>query len=170
MRWAAHLLAAGLAGCASSEPGEVTEETSMAQVIDPAADNQAVLSGLITGLVMTVNIDGGAVTLTDIRVARIPAVPEPQERADAVTISGFHAGQLVSSTAVADQRMNAEENGGLVTLSMQSLAVALPLPHAIDNIEVLPPGASQPTRIDVRKTLRGYCKESKQDPICAEMQ
>jgi hypothetical protein len=155
-----------VAGCASLEPGRMSAETSAPMPVDPRADNEVVLAGQTAALVVTLDIDGAQVTLADSRILMIPKRTERRAEGDLVTLDGLRGGQTVTRVVIPDQRLNVEENGGIVVLDKRTLQAALPLPRPIDELQVRLPGAEQPVRIAVGKEIATFCRKHPQQNLC----
>jgi hypothetical protein len=155
-----------VAGCASLEPGRMSAETSTPMPVDPRADNEAVIAGQTAALVVTLKIDGAQVALADSRVMMVPMSDERRQEGDMVALEGLSGGQTVTRVAVPDQRLNVQENRGLVMLEQRTLQAALPLPRPIDELQVRLPGSEQPVRIAVDKEIATFCRTHPQQDLC----
>lgn len=152
-------------GCASTGPGELRTQTSDPKPVDARADNERVLKGLVPGLVVTLEIDGERVSLADAQVLMIPLSKPRLQAGELITLTGTSQGKAVSSMEVPDQRLNVQENQGLVVLEKRTIAAALPLPARIDTLEVRLPGKAG-QRLDVRDPIEAFCKTYSQVPLC----
>jgi hypothetical protein len=157
-----------LAACASMEPGRLTAETSGTKPVDPRVDNEKVLTGQVTGLIVTLKIDGQRVELTDVRVMMIPKGMERRQEGELVTLAGLSGGQTVTRVEIPDQRLNIEENRGIVILEQRTLQAALPLPRPIEELQVLLPGADQPVRFQVGKEIAEFCNQYPKQDLCRQ--
>lgn len=165
--WRLFAVLGALLGCASEEPGRVTVQTSEPRPVDAAADNAEVLRQLTPGLLLTLEIDGTAVTLLDVQMALVPNLPARRQEGELITVTGLSGSERVSRAQVPDQRLNVEEQGGLVVLEQRQLTIALPLPRRIDAVEVQLSGEAPPTRLDVRRQLADLCAENPRVKLCA---
>jgi hypothetical protein len=155
-----------LFGCASLEPGRMNAETSKPTPVDPRADNEVVIAGQTPALIVTLNIDGAEVTLSDSRVLMVPMRAERRPDGDLVTLDGLSQGQVVTQVVISDQRLNVEENGGIVLLDQRTLQAALPLPRPIDELQVRLPDVEQPVRIAVGREIAIFCRKNPQQSLC----
>lgn len=162
------IAALAVAACASMEPGRLTAETSAPKPVDPRADNELVTAGQVTGLVVTLKIDGARVELADARVMMIPKGIERRQVGELVNLAGLSGGQTVTQVQIPDQRLNVEENRGIVILDRRTLQAALPLPRPIDELQVRLPGAEQPVRFSVGKEIAAFCRQHPKQDLCRQ--
>ena len=159
---------AWVAACASIETGQLTTNTSEPTLLDARADNREVLADLILGLVATIEIDGQVATLTDAQVMMIPNIFPRRQEGELVSIIGLSGGKPVTSIQVPDQRLNVEEEKGIVIQDKRTLHAALPLPQRIDSLELRIPGAKQPFRFDVGERVDSFCRKFPQTNLCSK--
>jgi hypothetical protein len=157
-----------LSACASMEPGRLTTETSTPRLVDARADNAAVMADQVAGLVVTLKIDDSRVELADSRVMMIPKGTARRQEGELITLAGLSGGRTVTQIQVPDQRLNVEENKGIVILGQRTVQAALPLPAPIDELQVLLPGAEQPVRISVGKEIAAFCREHPKHDLCRQ--
>lgn len=157
-----------LFACASLEPGRLTAGTSEPKPVSPLTDNEQVLSGQIAGLIVTLKIDGQRVELGDVRVMMIPKAMERRLEGELVTLEGLSGGQAVTRVDIPDQRLNIEENRGIVILEQRTLQAALPLPRPIDELHVRLPGAERPVRFQVGKEIAAFCSQYPKQDLCRQ--
>jgi hypothetical protein len=141
-----------------------SESRPVAAADDPV--NRFVSKKTVDGLIVTVTIDGSAVTLDRATPARIPKPRKLSDKAtgDIVTAAGFAGGKRVSQTTVSDQVVNAQEGVGIVRTTRRQLSFTLEAPRAIDTVEVSAPATGASARLDVRSAYAQYCAPSKPDP------
>ena len=155
-----------LAGCASRG-----SQTALAQVresgpVDPIADNRIVVGQLMPGLVMQLHIDHDAIRLSDPKLILVPRQPPDPGDGEKVVVSGWRDGERVTTTAIPDQRINAQENAGTVILEQRTLHVALPTPRRIDVVEVAMPGIGEPRRFSVAFVYDRVCRGKPRLEFC----
>lgn len=158
--------ALAVTACASMEPGQVSTETSAPTPVDPIADNAAVIAGQTAGLVVTLSIDGERVQLVDARVMLIPKGTARRQEGELVSLAGLRGGEVVTRLLIPDQRINVQENRGIVIQDQRTLNAALPLPAPIDELQVQLPGAEQPVKFAVGKKIRAFCGKHPEQDIC----
>lgn len=109
------LLLALLAGCASKMPQTAAAQSVQARPVDAAEDNRAVLGQLTPGLVMRLEIDGKTVQVHDAELVLIPRrAVSRRSGAETVLVTGWRGQEQVSAVSVPDQRINAQEDVGIV--------------------------------------------------------
>lgn len=154
--------------CASIETGQLTTHTSKPTLVDPRADNREVLTDFIPGLVVTMEVDSQGASLTDAQVMMIPNISPRRQEGELVSIIGLSGGKPVTSIQVTDQRINVEEERGIVIEDKRTLHAALPLPQRIDSLELRIPGAKQPFRFDVGERVDSFCRKFPQTNLCSK--
>jgi hypothetical protein len=155
---------------ASPIAAQETASETEPRPVDPAEDvvNRLVTATTVPGLVVSLRIEGNAVTLERAQPARIP---KPRERrsteGDTVTITGLAGAERVASVTVADPVQVAVEESGTFRDERRSVDAALPTPRAIDAIEVRVSTTGATARIDVRPAYAEICRALPNDPVCA---
>ncbi len=155
-----------IVNCASTKSERFSAQTSEPISVNPQTDNSVVLDQLIPGLIVVIDIDGNTPSLIEAHVASIPKSPSQQKLGELININGLSDGEMVTSTAIPDQRVNAHEMSGLVILEKRTVIGALPLPQRIDTLEVLLPGEVPPKLFNVRKQIEDYCKKNPKSYLC----
>jgi len=156
-----------IAGCASKAPQTAAAQSGPSRAVQASDDNRAVLAQMTPGLVMRLEIDKNVVQLLDLELALVPRSTPPRGSAgDQVLVTGWRGTERVSSVAVADQRVNVQEEVGIVILDRRSLHVALPTPRRIDRIEITLPGATTPQRFPVDQVFERACAQRNDSDLC----
>ena len=160
-------------GCTSRGPGELRTHTSKPRPVDPRADNARVLSGLVPGLVVALDIDGEEISLEYAQVFMVPQSKPRRQEGELITLTGMSQGKAVSSLKVSDHRLVVQESfkeqerkGRIVIPKKRSVTAALPLPVRIDTLEVRLPGKAEPARLNVRKAIEEFCNSYRQMSLC----
>jgi len=161
------LLGVSLPAC-TRQGGEPAKVQDLEPRAVAAADDQVNRQGeaTIDGLVLTLTIDGAAVSLDQVTLARIPpaaAQRGAEAKGDRVTVVGFAAGTRVSEASAPDAVLNAQEGVGLVRATKRQVVVSLPAPRALDEVEVSAPATGATARLNVRAAYASYCKEYRRD-------
>lgn len=153
-------------GCASMKHDQSSTRTSEPIPVDPKTDNAVVLKQLTAGLLVVIDINEDTPSLTKAHVAMVPeSVPLKQE-GEFISITGLSSGKAVSSIQVPDQRVNVQENRGLVYLDKRTISATLPLPVLIDSIEIRLPGKASPRRFNVVEQIDSYCRKNRRSDLC----
>jgi hypothetical protein len=118
------------------------------------------------GLVVTMKIDGDRVELTDSQIMLIPKAIARQQTGEQITLVGLRGGETVTQVRIPDQRLNIQEKRGVVVLEQRTLQAALPLPAPIDELLVQLPGAEQPVRFPIAKTISTFCRKHPKQDLC----
>jgi hypothetical protein len=155
-----------IAACASKGLGEMSEITSAPTPVNPREDNAAVIAGQTAALVVTLDIDGERVKLAGSRVMMVPQSTPRREEGELVSIVGLRGGEMVSRILVPDQRINIQENRGIVILEKRTLNAALPLPVPIDEIGVQLPGVEQTVKFAVGSKIKAFCGKHPDQDMC----
>jgi hypothetical protein len=156
-----------LSACASSGPGEMTMTTSSPRAVDPRDDNAQVLTQSKPGLVITLHIEGAEVRSFEVSVAGLSGSSSAGDQGDEVVrVTGMMGGAKVASMSIPDQRLNAQEGGGLVINESRTLVGRLVLPSRIDTLEVEIQGAERTQELDVRGAFGEYCEKRADQAIC----
>lgn len=159
-----------LAACTSGPARRIAVPSPPRQV-DAGVDNRVVLAQLEPALIGSMQISGAAVSLRDAELVRVPKVPARRTEGEIVVVEGVSdGGRISTSVAVPDQRLNAEEHGGLVRLTDQQLPFALPLTERIDHLRVRLPEGGAPIALDVRQVFARHCRNRNDDPLCSTPQ
>lgn len=153
-------------GCASMKHEQSSTRTSDPIPVDPKADNAVVLKQLTAGLLIVLDIDEDTPSLTEAHVAMVPESVARKQEGEFISITGLSSGKAVSSIQVPDQRLNVQENGGLVYLDKRTISATLPLPVRIDIIEIQLPGKASPRRFKVVDQIDGYCRKNPRSDLC----
>ena len=156
-----------LAGCASKIPQTAVAQPRQTQAVDAADDNRAVLGQLLPGLIMRLEIDGTTVQLRDPELVLVPRQPAARGTdSERVLVTGWRGREQVSGVSVANQRINVQENVGIVILEQRTLNVALPTPRRIDRVEVTLPGTTAPQQFSVAEVFDRACREQPGSELC----
>jgi hypothetical protein len=146
---------------------EMQVETSKPKPVDPKIDNSKVRKSLVATLVVTIDIRDTKVSLRDLQVVMAPRpYQRREEKEELVVVTGISKGRRVSSVRIPDQRVNVEENKGLVIMKNRTVTAMLPLPKKIDHVEVTLPGDAKGTLLDVHETIDQFCKAHPRLPVC----
>jgi hypothetical protein len=127
-RLALALIPVLVTSCASEEPQSAVAQAREVRPVDPDTDNRAVTSQLTPGLVIQLEIDRNTVRLADAQLVLVPRQTRQGREGERVIVSGWRGGQQVTTVSIPDQRINSQENVGIVIREQRTLSVALPLP------------------------------------------
>lgn len=162
------MLALVVVSCASTKPGRLSTHTSAPKPVDAVADNAQLLSQFTPGLVIILEISDNTTSLVDARIALVPRSTVRRQEGELIKITGLSNGTRVSSVAVPDQRINVEEEKGLVILDKRTLTATLPLPRKIDTLEVQLPGDVAPSLFNIRKQIDSFCRKFTETEFCVK--
>jgi hypothetical protein len=161
------LLLALLVGCASKIPQTAAAQPGQSRQVDPAEDNRAVLGQLTPGLIMRLEIDGKTVQMQDPELVLIPRRAAARTTGgERVIVTGWRGREQVSAVSVSDQRINVQENVGIVIRDQRSLTVALPTPRRVDRVEVTLPGVTTPQEFSVAQVFDRACEQKPVGDLC----
>lgn len=161
------LFLALFAGCASKLPQTAVAQSGPVRAVQASDDNRAVLAQMTPGLVMRLEIDGNLVQLHDPELMLVPrSDPSRVPGGDRVIVTGWRGTEQVSSVAVADQRINVQEEVGIVIRERRSLNVALPTPRRIDRVEVTLPGTTTAQQFAVGQVFDRACAQRTDSDLC----
>ena len=151
-----------------------TPPRPLAEAEDPV--NRLAEAQTVDGLVLTVLIDGPAVTLQQAVAARIPRKPQPlalserEEDFASVIAYGYAGGRQVSRAHVPDSVIRALDDwtgrGQTVRVTRREVVIPLPAPQALDSVVVIAPATRAQARLDVRRAYALWCREGGQSPYC----
>jgi hypothetical protein len=164
-RLALALIPVLVTSCASEEPQSAVAQAREVRPVDPDTDNRAVTSQLTPGLVIQLEIDRNTVRLADAQLVLVPRQTRQGREGERVIVSGWRGGQQVTTVSIPDQRINSQENVGIVIREQRTLSVALPLPRRIEAVEVTLPGG-QPQRFDVTPLFDSVCQGQPSTELC----
>lgn len=153
-------------GCASMKHDQASTRTSDPMPVDAKADNAVVLKQLTAGLLIVLDINGDMPSLTEAHVVMVPESVTLKQEGEFISITGLSSGKAVSSIQVPDQRLNVQENVGLVYLDKRTISATLPLPALIDSIEIRLPGKASPRRFKVVEQIDSYCRKNPRSDLC----
>jgi hypothetical protein len=139
--------------------------------------NRFVAANTIEGLVLSVTIDGTAVTLDQATPARIRKTQrmQPDREGDLapVTAVGYAGGARISEARAPDSVLRALDDwngrGRLVRVTRRQVLIALPAPRALDTVEIIAPATGARARLDVRAAYARWCRQDVRDnPMCPD--
>ncbi len=151
---------------ASDGPGVKTEQTTEPRPVDPRADNAEVIAQTLPGLIVTLNIEGGTVRSYETQIAAVSATT--QAEGDSISVTALSNGNRIATMSVADQRVNAQEEVGIVELESRTLIGTMQLPTRVDTLIVESPGLEAAQEIDVRDVFDAFCEQYREQSICIE--
>jgi hypothetical protein len=135
--------------------------------VSAAEVNRAVIGQVTPGLVMRLEIDGQTVRMHDPELVLIPRRSSTRSAGnETVLVTGWRGREQVSSVTVSDQRINVQENVGIVIQEQRSLVVALPAPRRLDRVEVSLPGATAPQAFSVGEVFERVCAQNPSADLC----
>jgi hypothetical protein len=117
--------------------------------------------------VVVVEIDGDRASLVEGRVLSVRSAGSARREGELVTIRGLRDGERVGEAQVDDQRLNDQEGRGLVILEKRVLIAAVPMPQAIDTLEVVVPGVEDVSQIDVQPIVESFCRNYPDTKACS---
>ena len=123
----------------------------------------------IEGLVVSITIDGKAVTLDGASLARVPRKQARADRkveGDAVTATAMAGAQVVATTVVPDNVLNAEEGRGLVRTERRQLVIALAADRPVDKVVIDAPATGARGELDVRGVFARMCEMDARSKWC----
>ena len=158
-------------GCASKGPTVQNVYTTKPEPIDAVADNEAMLSMLVPGLVVGLDIKGEEISVVFKRIMMIPKLNPRREGNELITVTGLQEGKVLATVQVPDLRLTVREGfgkteGALLIMERRTVTAALPLPARIDMLEVRLPGNPKPMRQDLRETFDQYCTSNRESILC----
>lgn len=156
-----------LGACASDSVGQMTSTTSSPRSVDAQQDNAAVLEQASPGIVIKLQIEGNEVRSFEVQIAGISGNSTGGHSDEVVGVKGMSGGATVASMSIADQRVNAAEDVGIVMNENRTLIGMLVLPARIDSLEVTISGAERAQELDVRGIFDEYCERYATQPICS---
>lgn len=105
--------------------------------------------------------------LRDAELVALPLKPSARENdGRRFLVTGWRGEEKVSEVLVADQRINIQENVGVVTEERRTLSVALPTPRRIDRVEVTLPGSRTVQRFPVAEVFERACAGQPSSELC----
>ncbi len=158
-------------GCATKVPAEPRTSTTPPALVDEATDNRVLLSMLVPGLVVGLNIKGEEISTVFTRIMMIPKPNPRREGSELITVTGLREGKVLATVQVSDLRLTVREGfreaeGALLIMERRTVTAALPLPARIDMLEVRLPGNREPMRQDLRETFDRHCTADRQSILC----
>jgi hypothetical protein len=138
----------------------------------PEADdpvNRLVAATTVDGIVVAVTIDGPTVTLDAAAPARVPRRVTRQRRetgADTVRFTALSNGQVVATTVVPDNVINAHEEQGLVRVTRRQIVAALAIDRPVDTVRVEAPATGATGTLDVRAAWARICEADPSSRWC----
>lgn len=155
------------AGCASRVPQTAVAQRTQERAVDAAEDNRAVVDQMTPTVVMQLEVDGNTVQLRDMELVLLPRKSSARERdSRKILVTGWRGKEQVSEASVADQRINIQENVGVVIEDRRTLNVALPTPRRIDRVEVTLPGSTTAQRFPVAEVFERACVSQPGSELC----
>jgi hypothetical protein len=160
---------AGVGRPTASQGGkaELTPPRPVAESDDPV--NKRVAADTVDGVVLTITIDGGSVTLDAVAPARVPRRVARANRdpvGDAVKVTGLIADKVVATTVVPDNVLNASEGEGVVRTTRRQISVALATDRPLDTVVVEAPATAAKASLDVRAAYARICEADPRNKWC----
>lgn len=157
-----------LAACATATdgPGVKTEETSQPRPVDAREDNADVLAQTSPGLIVTLQIEGDTIRSIDTQIAAVTATT--QADSDSISISALSNGNQIATMSVADQRVNVQEEVGIVEVESRTLVGTMLLPSRADTLVVESPALREAEEVDLSDVFDAFCEQYREQPICTE--
>jgi len=152
--------------CVAAESIEMITKTSKPIPVDAQKDNSDVLQQTESGLIVSMVIDENKVIDFSTQFASISKSEPNNEDNESVKVSGMRGGVVISSMAIADQRVVAAERAGLIVIGKRTLVGRIAIPSRIDTLEVNVPGATRSQSLDVRQAFEKYCVNRVKEKIC----
>jgi hypothetical protein len=161
----------GLAGCASAPPRAPEQRNSEPRRLDAAQDpvNRYVQDRTVSGLIVSLEIDGSRISLTGAQPARIPKARRRRlPKGDSVTVVALSKGVQAAESIVSDRLLAIEENAGMIKRDKRQILVAVETPRPIDSIQVRVSATGAVQEFDVRGFFREICRVLPRDPACQD--
>lgn len=156
-----------VASCASRAPQTAVAQRTEQRAVDAAHDNRDVVGQLTPSIVMQLEVDGEKVQLREAELVALPRKPSARENGGRkVLVTGWRGEEKISEVLVEDQRINIQENVGVVTEERRTLSVALPTPRRIDRVEVTLPGSRTAQRFAVAEVFERACAGQPSSELC----
>lgn len=146
---------------------EILPATPIAPDVDPVM--RLVADATADGLVLSVTIDGANVRLDAAVLARVPKRQARGDRAiegDFVRATAFAGAQLVATTVVPDNVINASEGSGLVRTEKRQLSLALAADRPVDTVVIEAPATGARASVDVRPAYARACEADRNSKWC----
>ncbi len=161
-------ITAMLMGCATATdgPGIKTEETSAPRPVDAREDNAAVLAQTSPGLIVTLHVEGSTIRSVETQIASVTATT--QAESESISITALSNGDRIATMSVADQRVNVQEEVGIVETETRTLIGTMQLPSRVDTLIVESPALEETKELDVRDVFDAFCEQYRDQSICTE--
>lgn len=158
-------------GCATKGPAEPRTSTTSPVPVDDAVDNRVLLSMLVPGLVIAIDISGEEISTVFTQIMMIPKTNPHRGGSGLITVTGSREGKTLTTVQVPDLRLTVREGfgeteGALLTMERRTVFAALPLLARIDMLEVRLPGSNEPIRRDLRETFERHCTSERLSILC----
>lgn len=148
---------------------ELLPEQPIAENEDPV--NQKVAAETVDGVVLSVTIDGTSVTLNAANLARVPrrmAVADRATGGDTVKATALANGQVIATTVVPDNVLNASEGEGLVRTARREITLVLAADRPIDTVMVEAPATAASASLDLRSAYSNICEADPNSIWCPQ--
>jgi hypothetical protein len=155
------------AGCTSRVPQTAVAQRTEERTVDAAKDNRAVVERMVPTVILQLEVDGNTVQLRDAELVLLPRKSSARERDSRnILVTGWRGEERISDVSVADQRINIQENVGVVMEDRRTLNVALPAPRRVDRVEVTLPGSATVQRFPVAEVFEHVCVSQPRSELC----
>jgi hypothetical protein len=153
--------------------GGCVQSTTTPTAVSPHQDRVNVTTQLTTApsLIVTLEIDGNNVVLSDAQIKRAPKTSQRAKPGPTLTLSTYNGAQSVGTITITDPIITAQEEGGLVTMEKRSVFAAVPMSTPATEVEVRSSENFFPAkRFDVSAQMDRYCAQYGQDDFCGSQQ